>query len=166
MVVAETSRLRIRHLLAADAAFICQLLNEPSFIENIADKGVRTELDALHYMAEGPVKSYQQHGYGLFLVEDNASRQPLGLCGLLFRDFLQETDIGFAFLPQYWGQGYAYEAAAAVMHFGYSKLNLKRIVGLTSAGNTTSVKLLHRLGLRFEKMVLMLPSQEYVQLYS
>lgn len=166
VVVAETSRLRIRHLLAADAAFICQLLNEPSFIENIADKGVRTELDALHYMAEGPVKSYQQHGYGLFLVEDNASRQPLGLCGLLFRDFLQETDIGFAFLPQYWGQGYAYEAAAAVMHFGYSKLNLKRIVGLTSAGNTTSVKLLHRLGLRFEKMVLMLPSQEYVQLYS
>ena len=166
VVVAETSRLRIRHLLAADAAFICQLLNEPSFIENIADKGVRTELDALHYMAEGPVKSYQQHGYGLFLVEDNASRQPLGLCGLLFRDFLQETDIGFAFLPQYWGQGYAYEAAAAVMHFGYSKLNLKRIVGLTSAGNTTSVKLLHRLGLRFEKMVMMLPSQEYVQLYS
>lgn len=166
MVIAETSRLRIRHLLAADAAFICQLLNEPSFIENIADKGVRTELDALHYMAEGPVKSYQQHGYGMFLVESNASRQPLGLCGLLFRDFLQETDIGFAFLPQYWGQGYAYEAAAAVMHFGYSKLNLKRIVGLTSAGNITSVKLLNRLGLRFEKMVLMSPSKEYVQLYS
>ncbi len=166
MVIAETPRLRIRHMVATDAAFICKLLNEPSFIENIADKGVRNEHDALHYMAEGPIKSYQQHGYGLFLVEDCNSIQPMGLCGLLFRDFLQETDIGFAFLPQYWGQGFAYEAASAVMHFGYKKLALKRIVGLTSAGNSTSVKLLTRLGMQFEKMVTMCPSQESVQLYS
>ena len=125
MIIAETSRLRIRHLTAADAAFTCKLLNEPSFIENIADRGVRSELDALHYLADGPIKSYQQHGYGLFIVEQSA-----------------------------------------VMHFGYSSLKLKRIVGLTSAGNTSSIKLLSRLGLRFEKMVKMQPSEEYVQLYS
>jgi [ribosomal protein S5]-alanine N-acetyltransferase len=166
VVIAETPRLRIRHLTAADAAFTCTLLNEPSFINNIADRGVRSELDAMHYLAEGPIKSYQQHGYGLFMVEDNASREPLGFCGLLYREHLQETDIGFAFLPQCWGKGYAFEAAAAILHFGYSKLQLKRIVGLTSASNAASIKILTRLGLRFEKMVIMLPSEEYVQLYS
>lgn len=166
MVIAETPRLCIRHLTAADAAFTCQLLNDPAFITHIADRGVRTELDAMHYLAEGPIKSYQQHGYGLFLVEDNANHIPLGFCGLLYRDYLQETDIGFAFMPQFRGQGYAYEAAAAVMHFGYAKLKLKRIVGLTSAGNMASVKILQRLGLRFEKMVQMQPSAEYVQLYA
>lgn len=166
MVIVETPRLRIRHLTAADAAFTCKLLNEPSFIENIADRGVRSEIDAMHYLADGPIKSYQQHGYGLFLVEECTSQAPIGFCGLLFRDHLQETDIGFAFIPQFWGQGYAFEAASAVLHFGYSSLKLKRIVGLTSAGNMSSIKLLNRLGLRFEKMVKMLPSEEYVQLYS
>jgi RimJ/RimL family protein N-acetyltransferase len=166
LIVAETPRLRIRHLTAADSAFTCRLLNEPSFIENIADRGVRSELDAMHYLAEGPIKSYQQYGYGLFLVEHSESQTPLGFCGLLFREYLQETDIGFAFLPQFWGQGYAFEAASAVMQFGYHKLNLKRIVGLTSAGNTGSVKVLNRLGLQFEKMVQMQPSADYVQLYS
>lgn len=166
MVIAETSRLRIRHLTAADAAFTCTLLNDKSFIENIADRGVRSEIDALHYLAEGPIRSYQQHGYGLFMVEENISGAPLGFCGLLYRDYLRETDIGFAFLPQYWGKGYAVEAASAVIHFGYDKLQLKRIVGLVSAGNVASIKVLTKIGLTFEKMVQMQPSNDYVQLYS
>ncbi|MDP5134461.1 GNAT family N-acetyltransferase [Rheinheimera baltica] len=166
MVVAETPRLRIRHLTAADVTFTCRLLNEPSFIENIADRGVRNELDAMHYLAEGPIKSYRQHGYGLFLVEECISGIPLGFCGLLRRDALQETDIGFAFMPQFCGQGYAFEAASAVIHFGYSTLKLKRIVGLTHAGNTASIKLLNRLGLQFEKMVKLTPSEDYIQLYA
>lgn len=166
VVIAETPRLRIRRLRATDAAFTCQLLNEPSFIDNIADRGVRTELDAMHYLADGPIKSYQQHGYGLFLVEECTTQTPIGLCGLLYRSLLQETDIGFALAPQFWGKGYAFEAASAVMHFGYGSLKLKRIVGLTSASNTSSIKLLNRLGLRFEKMVKMTPEDDYIQLYS
>jgi [ribosomal protein S5]-alanine N-acetyltransferase len=166
VVIAETPRLRIRHLTASDAGFTCQLLNDPTFIDNIADKGVRSEVDAMHYLAEGPIKSYKQHGYGLFLVEDSVSSIPLGFCGLLYRDHLKETDIGFAFLPQWCGKGYAFEAASAVIHFGYRTLKLKRIVGLTNAGNLPSIKVLNKLGLRFEKMVKMLPSNDYVQLYS
>lgn len=166
MIVAETSRLRIRHLTASDAAFTCKLLNDPAFIENIADRGVRSEIDALHYLANGPIKSYQQHGYGLFLVEECSSALPIGFCGLLFRDALQETDIGFAFLPEFCGKGYAFEAASAVLHFGYSSLKLKRIVGLTSAGNVSSIKLLNKLGLRFEKLVKLSPEDDYVQLLS
>ena len=166
MIIAETPRLRIRHLVADDAVFTCRLLNEPSFIENIADRGVRNEQDALHYLMNGPIKSYRQHGYGLFMVETSGSAEPLGFCGLLFRDYLAETDIGFAFLPEFWGQGFAFEAASAVMHFGYRQLALNRIVALVSAGNTPSIKLLTRLGLQFEKLVTMKPSNETVQLYA
>lgn len=166
LIIAETPRLRIRHLVADDAAFTCRLLNEPSFIANIADRGVRTEQDAVHYLVDGPVRSYKEHGYGLFLVESSTDAIALGFCGLLFREHLQETDIGFAFLPEFWGQGFAFEAASAVMHFGYGQLNLPRIVGLVSAGNIASIKVLTRLGLQFEKMVAMLPSNESVQLYA
>ena len=166
MIVAETPRLLIRHLTAADAAFTVQLLNEPSFINNIADRGVRTLEDALHYLADGPIKSYQKHGYGLFLVELASTGEALGFCGLLYRDYLLETDIGFAFLPQYWGQGYALEAAKAVVQYGYHKLCLPRIVGLTSAGNIPSVKVLTKLGLQFEKTVVMQPQQNEVMLFS
>jgi len=166
LVIAETPRLRIRHLTAADAAFTCQLLNDADFIRNIADRGVRTEQQALQYLTDGPIQSYKQHGYGLFLVEDNASSEAMGFCGLLYRDYLQETDIGFAFLPAYRGKGLAYEAAAAVMHYGYGQLKLKRIVGLTLAGNLASVAILQRLGLRFEKMVQVQPGAEFIQLYS
>ena len=166
LIIAETPRLRIRHLVADDAHFTCRLLNEPSFIENIADRGVRTPQDAMHYLAEGPIKSYRQYGYGLFLVESSVDALALGFCGLLFREHLQETDIGFAFLPEFWGQGFAFEAASAVMHFGYRQLELPRIVGLVSAGNMASIKVLTRLGLQFEKVVALLPSNESVQLYA
>lgn len=166
MIIAETPRLRIRHLTATDAEFTCTLLNDPSFIENIADRQVRTPADALRYLVEGPIKSYQQYGYGLFLVEDSADSTPMGLCGLLFREHLQETDIGFAFLPQFWGQGYAIESASAVLQFGYRQHKLTRIVGLVSAGNTASIKVLTKLGLQFEKVVPMQPSNELVQLYA
>jgi [ribosomal protein S5]-alanine N-acetyltransferase len=166
VVIAETPRLRIRHLTAADAVFTFQLLNEPSFIQNIAEKGVRSHLDAMHYLAEGPIKSYRQYGYGLYLVEDCNTGAPLGFCGLLYRQHLGETDVGFAFMPQNQGKGYALEAASAVLHFGYEKLNLKRIVGLTHAGNAASINVLLRLGLRFEKMVQIDSSADFVQLYS
>lgn len=165
MIIAETPRLRIRHLIVADTQFILQLLNDPSFIHNIADRGVRNEQDALDYLLNGPIKSYHSHGYGLYLVEHVETAKPMGICGLIYRPHLQETDIGFAFLPQYWGQGYATEAAQAVLQYGYHKLKLSRIVGLTSAGNLTSINLLSKLGLQFEKTVL-LSAQQPVMLFS
>lgn len=165
MIIAETPRLRIRHLTVVDTQFILHLLNEPSFIHNIADRGVRNEQDALDYLLNGPMKSYHTYGYGLYLVEHVDNAEPMGICGLIYRSNLQETDIGFALLPQYWGQGYATEAAKAVLQYGYHKLKLSRIVGLTSASNLTSINLLSKLGLQFEKTVL-LSAQQPVMLFS
>lgn len=166
MVIAETPRLKIRHFTAADTQFTLQLLNEPSFINNIADREVRNERDALNYLVNGPIKSYRQHGYGLFLVEGCTDGQAMGICGLIYRQALQETDIGFAFLPKFCRQGYATEAAKAVIHYGYNQLNLSRIIGLTHAANVKSINLLSKLGLQYEKTVQLESSPRQVMLFS
>lgn len=153
MKVLETERLNLRWMSADDAAFMRGLLNEPSWLRFIGDRGVRTLDDARNYILTGPVASYARLGFGLYVVELKESGSPIGICGLVKRDFLDDVDIGFAFLPQYWRQGYAYEAASAVMGYGTETLGLKRIVAITAADNHSSARLLEKLGLRFERMV-------------
>jgi RimJ/RimL family protein N-acetyltransferase len=151
--ILETKRLVLRRLTAGDAAFILELLNEPAFLENIGDRGARTLADARRYIARGPVASYRKFGFGLYLVERKDSGTPIGICGLLKRESLDHVDIGFAFLSRHWSQGYARESAAAVMHYGWTKLRLPRIVAITKPTNQASIALLGKLGLRFEKSI-------------
>ena len=146
-----TTRLRIRALAAGDAAFILTLLNDPSFVRNIGDRGVRTPDDALAYITEGPMTSYERHGFGLCAVDLGESGMPIGICGLLQRDELPGPDIGFAFLPQYWSQGYAFEAASAVMADARARLGLTTILAIANPDNAASIRLLERLGFAFEK---------------
>jgi RimJ/RimL family protein N-acetyltransferase len=151
--ILDTERLLLRRLAAGDAAFILELLNEPAFLENIGDRGARTLADARRYIAKGPVASYRRFGFGLYLVELKDSGAPIGICGLLKRESLEDVDIGFAFLRKYWSQGYARESAAAVMHYGWTSLRLPRIVAITKPNNQASIALLEKLGLRFEKII-------------
>lgn len=150
----QTERLMLRHFTTKDAPFILELLNEPSFIQNIADRGVRTLDDARAYLRNGPIASYQRHGFGLLAVELQATGETMGMCGLIKRDNLPDVDIGFAFLPRYWGKGYAYEAAAAVLTYGREVHKLTRIVAIVLPGNTGSINVLKKLGLTFERMIL------------
>jgi RimJ/RimL family protein N-acetyltransferase len=153
MIVCETPRLRLRHLTGEDAAFVLELLNEPDFIRNIGDREVRTLDDARRYIQHGPVASYSQHGFGLFLVELQNGGAPIGICGLLKRDYLDDVDVGFALRESFRGKGYAFEAASAVMHLGQQVLGLRRIVAITSPDNHASMSLLRRLGLEFERTI-------------
>jgi RimJ/RimL family protein N-acetyltransferase len=136
-----------------DAAFIVELLNDPSFLRFIGDKGVRTAAAARQYIRTGPMDSYERHGFGLWLVELKGSRIPIGICGLLKRDTLRDIDIGFAFLPPYRSQGYAFESAAAVMDYGRTVLGLRRIVAITDDDNTGSHRVLEKIGMSFERMI-------------
>jgi RimJ/RimL family protein N-acetyltransferase len=136
----------------ADAAFVVELLNEPSFLRHIGDKGVRTEADACRYLAAGPLASYERHGFGLYRVGLKEIDQPIGMCGLLKRDWLEDVDIGFAFLPRFWRKGYALEAASAVLAHARDGLGLRRVVAITSPDNAASIGLLGKLGFRFERM--------------
>jgi RimJ/RimL family protein N-acetyltransferase len=153
MIVCATRRLRLRHLLAEDAAFILELLNEPDFIRNIGDRGVRSLEDARRYIHSNPVTGYEKSGLGLYLVELLEGNTPIGVCGLLKRDYLRDVDVGFALRESFRGHGYALEAARAVIRHGREVLGLPRIVAITSPHNHASIKLLQRLGLRFERML-------------
>jgi len=164
--ILETSRLTVRHLTTDDAAFIVDLLNQPSFLENIGDKGVRTVEDARQFLLDGPMASYAQNGFGLYLVELGDSEIPIGICGLLKREGLEDVDIGFALLPQFWSKGYAIEAASAVMDHGRESLGLDRIVAIVSPGNERSCKLLEKLGLRFERLIRLAEDQAEIELFT
>ena len=150
---------------ADDAPFILELVNEPSWLHFIGDRGVRTMEDARGYIRNGPIEMYARLGFGLYLTERKEDSAPIGICGLLKRDSLEDADIGFALVPRFWGNGYAYESASAVMAFGKQVLGLKRIVAVTSLGNDRSVRLLEKLGLRFERMIRLSGDADEVQLF-
>ena len=158
--ILETERLILREMNLDDDEFIFELVNGPAFIRNIGDKGVRTLEDARDYILTGPVASYAKLGFGLYAVELAETSAPIGICGLLKRDALEDVDIGFAFLEQFWGMGFAYEAAAAVMEYGRNVLGITRIVAITSPDNEGSIRVLGKLGLRFDKMIRMPGSDE------
>jgi [ribosomal protein S5]-alanine N-acetyltransferase len=166
VIIAETGRIILRSLESRDAAFILELLNDPAWIQYIGDKGVRTLADAEHYIEDGPRAMYSAYGFGLYLAELKHSGEAIGLCGLLKRDWLEDVDIGFAFVPAYRRKGYAYEAAQAVLRYANDTLNLTRIVAITSLGNERSARLLERLGFRPESVVPFPGESEPVRLFS
>jgi RimJ/RimL family protein N-acetyltransferase len=149
MLVLETERLVLRPFTTDHAPFILTLLNEPSFLRYIGDKKVRTLEDARQYLLNGPIASYERNGFGLCLVELKDSQTAIGMCGLLKREELPDPDIGFAFLPDFWNKGFAFEAAAAVMNDARARLKLNRILAIVNPDNYASIKLLERLGLKF-----------------
>ena len=165
MKILETDRLVLRHLTTDDAAFIIELLNEPSFIQNIGNRNIRTNEDARSYILNGPIESYDKKGFGLFMVELKDSSTPIGMCGLLKRDNLPDVDIGFAFLPKYRMKGYAFESASAVLKYAKNTYGMKRILGIVNPDNTASIRLLEKLGLKFERMVKMPQDDFEIKLY-
>ena len=150
VTVVKTGRLALRRLDDGDAPFILNLLNQPSFLEYIGDKGVRNLDQAREYILTGPVASYEKHGYGLYLVELEDGT-PIGMCGLVRRDSLEHADIGYSFLPEHWSKGYALEAAAGVLRYARHTLGLGKILAIVSPGNGSSIRLLEKLGFRFER---------------
>jgi ribosomal-protein-alanine N-acetyltransferase len=147
----STQRLILRELLASDAPFVLALTSEPSFIAHIGDRGIHTEEDAQRYIESGPWTRYSAVGFGLWLVQRRDNGEPIGVCGLLKRDTLSSPDLGFAFRPQFWSKGYAFESACAVMEFATGVLHLPRILAVVGPSNTASIRLLEKLGFELEQ---------------
>jgi RimJ/RimL family protein N-acetyltransferase len=164
MSVIDTQRLQLRELDVNDAVFILELLNEPGFLRYIGDKGVRNLADAREYILKGPMASYERNGFGLYAacLRDGA---PIGICGLVKRDGLDDPDVGFAFLSRYWSKGYAVESAAAVLKFARTDLGLDRVVAITSLDNSSSIAVLEKIGLRFERLVRLAENSPEVKLF-
>lgn len=160
----DTDRLSLRRLELDDAGFMLRLLNEPSFLQNIGDRGVRTLDDARANLERGPLDSYHRHGFGIYMVETRADGVAVGVSGVLRRDGLDDPDLGFAFLPEFWGRGYAREAGERVLAHARDDLGLTRIVAITSPDNTGSIAVLQRLGFAFERMLELSPGAGEVRL--
>lgn len=153
MTIIETNRLLLRQFNEQDTAFIVELLNSPGWLEFIGDRNIKTENDARNYLVNGPMKSYTENGFGLSMVELKETATPIGMCGLIKRTTLEHVDIGFAFLPGYAGQGYAYEIASATLDYAFKTIGLDKVLAITVVNNEPSIRLLKKIGLRFEKMV-------------
>lgn len=162
----ETPRLTIRPFALTDATFVLRLLNEPTFIANIADKGVRSLADAEDYLRNGPLASYAEHGFGLCLIELKPANVAIGMCGLLKRDYLDQADIGYALLPEHCAFGYAHEAATAVIAQARASRRIPRLLAIVSPDNQRSINLLQKLGFAYQRVMTMEDSDDQVSLFS
>jgi [ribosomal protein S5]-alanine N-acetyltransferase len=153
VTILETERLLLRRLTTDDAGFMFELLNDPSFIRNIGDRNIQTIDDACAYIVNGPVKSYEKNGFGLYLAVLKETNESIGICGLIRRENLEDVDIGYALLPRFWSRGYAVEAAQATKVYAKDVVDLKRIVAIVDPTNEASIRVLEKIGLRYEKMV-------------
>ncbi len=147
-MIAETGRLVLEEATTADAVFFLQLMNTGTWLKYIGNRGIGSEELATAYIKNSLQASYKKHGYGLFKMTLKTSKTPIGICGFVKRAYLEHPDIGFAILPTYEGQGYAHEAALAIMKYGSEVLELETILGITTRENARSQKLLLKIGLR------------------
>ncbi len=164
--ILETERLQLRQFEISDAPFIVELVNTPGWLEFIGDRKIKTNEDAIRYLQNGPLKSYEQHGFGLSLVELKSDQTPIGMCGILKRDSLENPDIGFAFLPEFTGKQYAFEVAQATLNYAKNKLKLETIFAITIPSNIKSIQLLKKIGLEFVKTIHDPKDNSELQLYS
>jgi RimJ/RimL family protein N-acetyltransferase len=148
-----------------DAAFILRLLNEPGWLEYIGDKGVHTMEDAVHYINNGPRTMYERVGFGLFLVELKGNQTPIGLCGLIKRDGLDDVDIGYALLADFHNRGFAFEAAEGTLKYA-KEIGLKRLIAITTKDNHSSVKLLEKLGMNPDGFVILPNDKEELKKFA
>ena len=130
-----TARLLLRRIASEDAGLMLAVWNDPAFIAQVGDRGVRTEDEAREALDAGILRLYRDHGYGPFKMVRKDDAAEIGICGLFKRDNLDDPDIGFAVLPAYCRQGYAGEAARAVVAHARNDLRIRNLTAIVSPGN-------------------------------
>jgi RimJ/RimL family protein N-acetyltransferase len=164
--ILETERLRLREFTLHDTEFIVALLNSPGWLQFIGDKHIKTAEQARSYLQHGPMKSYVEHGYGLFLVERKADNSAIGMCGIINRQDLDLPDVGFAFLPDFTGNGYALEIVSATISYAQQQLHIPKLLAITLPDNARSIRLLEKSGFHFIRTFRFPKSEEELLLYS
>ena len=147
-VIIQTARLQLRLATLKDAGFLLALLNEPDFLKNIGDRQVRDLAQSEAYLQQNLLASYRLHGFGLWVVERLVDQQPLGLCGLVQRDYLPAPDLGYALFSAHSGQRYTSEAALSVVAYARNELGLRRLCGIVAPDNLASKRILVKVGMQ------------------
>ena len=162
----ETERLILRRFTLSDTAFIIELLNTEGWIKYIGEKNVKTADQARAYLENGPLKSYRNNGFGLALVELKEGRVPVGMCGLISREYLDHLDVGFAFLPNHTGHGFAFEIVTRTIKYAFDELKQEQLLAITLPHNYSSIKLLTKIGFNHDKNIIAPDTNEELCLYS
>jgi RimJ/RimL family protein N-acetyltransferase len=166
MQILETERLSLRTLNTDDASFYLRLVNEPTWLQHIGNRGVTTLEQACMAIEHGPNQMFRQFGHCLYLVTLKRDGSPIGICGLIKRDGLDDVDLGYALLPEHVGQGYVFESASAVLQYAFSALAKQRVVAIVAPENVKSIRVVEGLGMRFERMITLTNATTPVRLYS
>jgi ribosomal-protein-alanine N-acetyltransferase len=166
MVIAQTPRLLLRPLTLHDASFLLDLMNQPSYHRFIGDRGIRDVAQAMDYIQSRFIESYERNGYGLYAVVVLGTATLAGICGLVKRETLPQPDLGFAFLPAYWSQGLAREAAQAIMNFARNQVGLSELLAVTHPENGPSIRLLEKLGFTFKETIKFPGGDETLKLFT
>lgn len=146
--LATTERTFITRLLASDAPFILQLVNSPGWLQYIGDKEVKDEFNARRFIKQRFLSSYDSFGYGYYLVKSIELNTPMGIVGFTNREEYDNPDFGFAFLPEFEGQGFAREASVAIMDYGQREFGFPVLDAGTLPENHSAARLLARLGFK------------------
>lgn len=162
----ETERLRLRPVTVDDTELMLAIWNDPAFIRNVSDRGIRTVEQARDAIESGAQKLFEDYGYGPYCMSLKSDGTMIGICGLFKRDNLEDPDIGFGVLPDYCGKGYAGEAAAAVVNFARNELGIATLTAIVSPTNAASIGLIKKLGLTFDQMITMPGDDDAICLYS
>jgi len=163
--ILETKHLILREFTVEDDEFLLTLMCSPSWLQFIGNKSVKNTDHARQYIEKGLIQSYREKGFGLWLVEKKELNIPIGMCGLLKRETLENVDIGFALLPEYEGKGYGLEIAASTLIYGKHILDIKTIVAITRSDNKRSIALLEKLGMRYHTFIRLKPESEELMLF-
>lgn len=161
----ETERLFISEITLEDAPFIVELYNDKDYIHFIRDKNVRTIEDAKKNIQETFINIYRKQDFGYYKVSLKSDNTPIGTSGLMKRDGLDYVDIGFAYLKEYRGKGYAYEATKRILDFAIEELKISPIAAITTQENISSSNLLERMGFIHERNICIPNDPEELRLF-
>ena len=165
-IVIETERVILRKFTIDDAAFMLETLNTPTWLRFIGDRNVKTLEEAENYLLNGNIRSYQEYGFGFYVVVIKETQESIGICGIVKREGLEDVVIGFAFFQQFMGKGYGYEAGSATLNYALNDLKIKKIVAIVDPENVVSIALLKKIGLQFEKMIQLSPKGIELMLFA
>lgn len=164
-ILISTNRLQMREFETGDAEFLFSLMTSPGYIRYIGDRNLNSVADAKRYIAQRVAPAYVENGFGMWLVQEAAGGKPVGTCGLVNRELIVDVDLGYAFLPEASGQGYATEAAAAVLEYASIRLGLDKVVAITALENPGSIRVLEKLGYQFVRMIAFPGDEEGARLF-
>ena len=165
-MILETQRLVLRRLTLdePDAAFMLRLVNDPAWLANIGDRNVRTLDDSRRYIQK-TLDMYDRLGFGSWVAQLKATGEPIGTCGLVKRDAIEDVEIGYALLPEFRGKGLAVEAARGVVSYAWDVLRLPRVAAIVTPTNADSIRVLERIGLAYSRRLTLPGANDEISFY-